>query len=157
MITHSAPGEGQDRAVRELVDVVRLGERHAPEELLADGEREALGRIGEQVTIVGMDVSRDILRTADRRDRPHVVYVTVREQHRDRLQPVPGEEFLDPGLRVLSWVDDHALLAGRRRHQIAIGGEGTGGKSCDEHEHRLPTWSGRQRTGKRTRPAGTAE
>jgi hypothetical protein len=68
-----------------------------------------------------------------------VINVTVREQHRDRLKPVPGEKLLNPGLRILPRVDNHAFLAGRWRHQIAIGGEGTGGKSCDEHGDRLPT------------------
>ena len=57
--------------------------------------------------------------------------VSVSEQHRDRLQPVLGEEVLDPGLGVLPWVDDDALLAGSRRHQIAVGGEGTCGKPSD--------------------------
>jgi hypothetical protein len=60
-----------------------------------------------------------------------VVDVTVREHHRDRLQAVAGEEFLDPAFRVLAGVDDHALFAGRRRHDVAVGGEGAGGKTGD--------------------------
>jgi len=60
-----------------------------------------------------------------------VIYVTVREQHRDRLQPVAVEELLDPGLGILPGVDDDALLAGGWGHQIAVGGEGTCGKASD--------------------------
>jgi hypothetical protein len=61
----------------------------------------------------------------------HVVDVTVREQHRDRLQPVAVDELLDPALGILPGVDDDALLAGGRRHQIAVGGKGTCGKASD--------------------------
>jgi hypothetical protein len=60
-----------------------------------------------------------------------VIDVTVGEQHRARLESVAVEEFLDPLLRILPRVDDHALLTGRRRHQVAVGGEGTRGKASD--------------------------
>ena len=116
-------------AVFQCQDVSRLAEGHAAEELLPGHEVDALARVGEQRPVVRVDVGGDALRPADRRDRPHVIYVTVSEQHRDRLQPVTVEEFLDPPLRVLPRVDDHALLARRRRHQVAVGGEGTCGKA----------------------------
>ena len=42
-------------------------------------------------------------------------------------------------------VDDEALLAGGRGHDIAVGGEGLGGES--EYEHRVSLLGGRGRAG----------
>ena len=64
-------------------------------------------------------------------DRPDMVDVTVGEKHRDRLQPVAVDQLLDPPLRVLPRVDDHALLAWGRRDNVAVGGKGTRGKPSD--------------------------
>ena len=110
---------------------IGFGKGDPAEQLLAHGERQALGRVGEQLAVVRVDVCRDALRAAHRRDRPHVVYVTVREQHRDRLQPVAEKKLVYPLLCVLARVDNHALRTTGRRHHIAVGGESTRGKPSD--------------------------
>ncbi len=48
-----AAGQGQRAAVRQLPHVVRLAEGEPAEQLLADVEREALGRVGEELTVAG--------------------------------------------------------------------------------------------------------
>jgi hypothetical protein len=55
--------------------------------------------------------------------------MAVREQDGGGPEPVLGQDLVDPAFGVLARVDDHALLAGRRRHQVAVGGEGTSGKA----------------------------
>ena len=131
------------------VDVLLVGQRDAIEAELS-ARRTAQGprlRVHHASEVVAMDeplatalrskkdssmrVATDLVKSGTAHACEHVIYVTVREQHRDRLQPVAGEELLDPALRVLPRVDDHALLAGRRRHQVAVGGEGTRGKPSD--------------------------
>src|SRR5262249_10452823 len=44
-----------------------------------------------------------------------------------------GEDLVDPGLGVLSRVDDHAFFAGRGRDYITVGRERAGREPCDEH------------------------
>ena len=43
------------------------------------------------------------------------------EHHRHRLEPVLHDQLGDTGDRIHSRIDDHALLAGRRGHQVAVG------------------------------------
>src|ERR1035441_9652849 len=72
-------------------------------------------------------------RAGDGGDRPDGVDMTVRRQHRHRLEPVLCEDLLDPVFRVLARVDDEALLAGPGRHDVAIRGERAGRESGDQH------------------------
>src|ERR1700722_1269802 len=80
-----------------------------------------------------MDIGRYARRSADRGDRPHMVEMTVREQHRGGLQPVLSQDLLDPRLGVLARIDDDALLAGSGRDNLTVGGERPSWEPCDEH------------------------
>ena len=63
----------------------------------------------------------------------NVVDMAVSEQDRGGLEPVLGQEFVDPALGVLARVDDHALGAGRGRDYITVGRKRAGREPCDEH------------------------
>src|SRR6516165_2927377 len=81
-----------------------------------------------------MDIGGDALSAADRSDGPYVVDMTVREQDRGRPEPVLGEDLLDTGHGVLARIDDHALLSGSGRDDIAVRGERPCWEPCDEHK-----------------------
>ena len=66
-----------------------------------------------------------------------MVEVAVREQRRDRGEPVLAQCLGDRLDRVLPGVDDHARLALTRRDEVTVGLEGAGGKSDYEHEPKL--------------------
>ncbi|GAA1955855.1 hypothetical protein GCM10009838_09500 [Catenulispora subtropica] len=57
----------------------------------------------------------------------------MREQDGDRLQPVLPDHLLDAGGGVLAGIDDHALLPGAGRHEIAVRTQASGWESGDKH------------------------
>ena len=120
-------------ATRDQGVCIGFGEFQAAEQLLTRSERQALCRIAEQCPVVRVDVGGDAFGAAHRGDGPYVVDVTVREQDRGGPEPVLGEDIVDSGLGVLSWVDDHAFFAGRGRDYITVGRERSGREPCDEH------------------------
>jgi hypothetical protein len=63
-----------------------------------------------------------------------MINMAVREQDRGGPEPVLGEDLGDAAFRILTRVDDHALLSGRGRDYITVGREPTGREPCDEHE-----------------------
>ncbi|GLZ06891.1 hypothetical protein Acsp03_43570 [Actinomadura sp. NBRC 104412] len=130
---NDSPRQVQDGAVRQFLHVVGLAQLQPAEELLPGAERQALGRIGQQVAIVRVDVGGDVLGAADGRDGPDVIDMAVGQQHRHRPQPVLAQDLVDPGLGVLAGVDDDALLTRGGRHDIAVRGERSGGEPGDEH------------------------
>jgi hypothetical protein len=124
--------EGECFIVGQLTHVIRLSEAQVPaEQLLRQHQRQPLRRVGEHLAVIGMDVGWDPLRAADRSDGPDVIQMTVGEQRRDRLQPVAREKLLNAALRVLTRVDDHALLALSGRDDVAVGRERPGRKPSD--------------------------
>ncbi len=128
-------------AVDELAHVVGLDERglaaQPPEQRPRVG-RQPGHRVGEQVPVGGVDPGGGVVRAGQRRDRPDVVDVAVGGHHRDRLEPLLGNDLRDTWTGVLAGVDDHALAARAGRHHPAVGAPRTCGESGDEH--------GRQRT-----------
>ena len=62
-----------------------------------------------------------------------MVEMAVGEQDRHWLQPVLARKLVNPPLCVLARIDDDAFLTRRGRHEVAVGGERTGGKADDEH------------------------
>ncbi len=94
---------------------------------------EVLHRVLELVAVVGVDPRRDALRPADRRDGEGVVEVAVRQQDRDRLQPVLAQDLVELGLDADARVDDDALLPRTGCDHVAVGVEGLGREPADEH------------------------
>src|SRR5207248_5921200 len=92
-----------------------------------------LGRVGQQVPVVRVDVGGDPPCAADRRDRERVVQVPVCQHHGGRVQPVFFEHLLQPVHHADARVDHHAPLTGRGCDHITVGTEGGGGHGCDEH------------------------
>ncbi len=125
-------GELEHRPVRQLPDVVGLAELQPPEHLPCRA-REPLGRIRQQFAIVGVDPGGDVTGAAHGHDGPHMVDVTVGQQHRDGLQPMLAQEVVDALDGVLTWIDDHALLARSGSDDVAVGLERPCGKPGDEH------------------------
>jgi hypothetical protein len=62
-----------------------------------------------------------------------MVEMPVRQEDGDRCQPVLGQQVVEPLGDADAGVDHHALLARRGRHDVAVGAEGVGRKSGDEH------------------------
>ena len=62
-----------------------------------------------------------------------MVEVAVGQQDRDRLQPVLAQDLIELVDHADPRVDDHALLAGGRGHDPAVGLEGGGGEPADKH------------------------
>ncbi|GAA2052994.1 hypothetical protein GCM10009839_70880 [Catenulispora yoronensis] len=62
-----------------------------------------------------------------------MVQVAVRQQDGDRLQLVLPDHLLDAGDGVLAGIDDHALLPGAGRHEIAVRTQASGWESGDKH------------------------
>ena len=87
----------------------------------------------EQVPVVGVDPRGGVVPAGDRRDAPHVVDVAVRDQHADRLEPVLLDDPAHAVGGVHAGVDDHALGAGSRRHDVAVGAPRTCGEAGDQH------------------------
>ena len=81
------------------------------------------------------------------RHGPHVVDVAVGEQHGDRLEPVFADDLGDAVGRILAGVDDHALGAGTRRHDVAVRGPGTRREAGNQHSLRLSSATVGRRAG----------
>ena len=129
----SRPARLSTTAVGELLDVGGLDERRLPEDLRARCDAQPLLRVGEHLAVAGVDVGRDAVVAADRDHAHRVVDVAVGQQDRDRLEPVLPDGVLDPGDGVLAGIDDHALLAGGGRHEIAVRTQASGWESGDKH------------------------
>src|SRR5690606_37348750 len=87
-----------------------------------------------------VDVDGDPVPVGHRLRRPHVVEVTVREQHRPGREIGSGEELHERLGGVLAWIDDDALLRVVLREDVAVGLEHPGRESGHEHEHRSYGW-----------------
>jgi hypothetical protein len=127
------PGQLQHAAVGEHPDVVGFADGQLAHQQRAQRASERPLRVGEHVAVLRVDPGRDPARAADRDDRGDVVDVPVGEQHRDRLQAVLADGFLDPGGGLVAGIDDDALLTGGRGDQVAVGAPGPCGKTGDEH------------------------
>ena len=79
----------------------------------------ATGR--QQSAVVRMHPARGLGGPAERGDRPHVVEMPVGDHHRDRLQPVLGNQVRDADGGVHPRIDDHALRSAVRGHHVAVG------------------------------------
>src|SRR2546429_9231811 len=62
-----------------------------------------------------------------------MVEVSVREYHGGGVQPVLGEQVVQPREHADARVDHDTLLTGRGRHHVAVGAEGVGDERGDEH------------------------
>ena len=127
-------GELELGEVGQLAHVVGLGPRVVAAEQHLGGLRAHPGhRVGQQVPVGRVDPRRGVVGAGHRGDAPHVVDVSVRDQHADRLEPVLPDDLVDTGGGVLAGIDDHALRPGTRRHDVAVGTPGSGGEAGDEH------------------------
>ncbi len=113
--------------------------KRPPSSMAAVSERDARHRVGQQVPVGRVDPGGGVVGAGNGRHRPHVVEVTVGEQHRDRLERVLPHDLGDPVRGVLPGVDDHALRARPGRRDVAVRGPGACGKAGDEHPGRLST------------------
>ena len=50
-----------------------------------------------------------------------MIKMPMSQDHRHRLEPMLHDQFGDTVGCIHSRIDDHALLAGLRRHQVAVG------------------------------------
>ena len=133
-------GQLEALPVGELGDVVGLDELVAPAEQHRGGLAGDAGhRVGEQVTVGGVDPGGGVVGARDRGHRPHVVDVAVGEQDGDGLEAVLADDLGDAGGGVLAGVDDHALRAGAGGHDVAVGGPRTRWEPGDQHPGRLST------------------
>ena len=120
--------------VRQLAHVVGLGPRVVAAEQHLGGLGAHPGhRVAEQVAVAGVDPGGRVVGAGDRRDAPHVVDVPVGDEHADGLEAVLAHHLGDAVGGVLAGIDDHALAAGTRRHDVAVGPPGSGGEASDEH------------------------
>ena len=71
------------------------------------------------------------------RHAEHVVDVAVGHQDADRLEPVLLDHAGDALGGLHAGVDDHALGAGSRRHDVAVGAPRTCGEAGDQHRSTL--------------------
>ncbi len=126
-------GEREGGAVGQLRHVLRLGVAQPAAEERCQVGREALGRVGQHLPVIGVHVGGDAARTADRRDREGVVEVAVGEQHGGRMQAVLGEQRVELVEHPDAGVDHHALLPRRGGDHVAVGAEGVRGKAGHEH------------------------
>jgi hypothetical protein len=62
-----------------------------------------------------------------------VIKMPVGEQHRDRIEPVLAQHVAQWLLRILTGVDNHTRAARLGGEYEAVGLEGAGGETCDEH------------------------
>ena len=134
LIGHRQPGDLQHLTVGDLHDVLRFGVGHPAAEQLIKAHRQTLGRVGEHLKIVRVDVGGDAPRTAHRSHRESVVEVAVGEQHRGRGQPVFLEHRLELVDDADARIDHQARLARIGRDQVAIRPEGVSGEAGDQHE-----------------------
>ena len=119
-----------------IYDMIRneapdYGHRYSPEEYAVTFER-----------IGGMDPRRGVVAARDGRDAPHVVEVSVGDQHGNRLEAVLAHHLGHTVGGVLAGVDDDALRPRRRGGDVTVGAPGTCGESGDEHSGRLPSGEG---------------
>ena len=90
-------------------------------------------RVVEHRIVVRVQVGRHVTGPADRCHGERVVDVTVREQHRDGLEPELGEHLVELVDHADARVDDDALRARLGRDDVAVGAERGGRESGDEH------------------------
>ena len=91
-------------------------------------------------TVGRVDVGGDVTGLAHGQHREGVVEVAVREQHRDRVQPVLGDHLVQPRADPDTRVDHHALLARRGGHHPAVGVGHLGREARDEHGGSTPQY-----------------
>ena len=137
--TETQPCQLHIGLVRELSHVIGLGELQAPAGHLLEHDAGVTGdpghRVGQQVSVSGMNVGRNVARLTHRGHRPHVVQVPVCHQHRDRLQPVLPDHLVDSRHGILPGVDHDALLPRTGGHDEAVRTPGAGGETCDQHTY----------------------
>ncbi len=106
--------------------------RRPPKSWLVSCDSHAMGS-ASCARVVRVDIGRDAARPAHGTDGERVVEVPVREQHGDRTEPVLGQDLLKVCLDPDARVDDHAVLAGTGRDDVAVGRESLRGEAHDEH------------------------
>ena len=143
-------GEVECRPVGEGLDPLRLAERQARVHRGELGAHlaDALEGVGEHEPVLGVDPGGDVVTVAHRRHRPHVVEVAVGQQHRHRRQPALGQDLPQRLLGVLSGVDHHARAALPGRDHEAVGLEGPGRESGEQHAR--PTLCSKSLIGRET-------
>ena len=142
---HVVDGERQSvdldlRAVGGVADVVGLGElRHLGQADLHAQHRGRLTgdrghRVAQQVSVGRVDPHRAAVLAGDVLDAPHVVEVSVRDQHRRRREVVLGDDRVDPFHRVHAGVDERASGARSTRDDVAVGLQRAGREGGEEHD-----------------------
>jgi hypothetical protein len=125
-VVHSQgnPGKVDEFLVSQKADIVWFGQlkgvfRHG-QELLASREETAASRIGEAVSIIGVDVGGDGEISTDWRNGPHMINVPVRQQHRGRGKSVFPHLLGNPRTTSLPWVDNEARFTGCGGNDVTI-------------------------------------